>query len=744
MCWRPGRKVGTAGNLPVRRAVLGFVAAGIWSIRRVTGNAAWLVALAVLAAGCGPGSGPAAGRQDASPGPARTPGAGAARYGVALKDLRMFNPRAGWAVTVNRDGVPVNVVRTADGGRTWRAAGPPGLHGQQLRASFLSARDAWVTWSFPGRRAWPVTYRTANSGRTWERLGRVRIAAIGASPPDMVTARTGWVTASLGAAAGSSGIAIFRTADGGARWRLAELTTGGGQGRPTPGAIPFGCAKSFAVFSTVRTGWVGGSCGGGRPALWVSRDSGRTWRYQPLPRPSGVGRLAGFAGAIGPPTFITPDDGALWATGMPGPPGRSDAAYLTTDGGRRWIPVKLSGGLVPLATPDFADPWHGFVLAGRLSPDGTAPGQARLYATSDGGATWTVRSAAPLPGQAVLDFVTPAAGFATVISDPPYQAYLLATGNGGRTWTATTPRLTARASPGAPIPWTDHTAPVYTPPPQPTPTAPSAEYAACTASDLTGKPGDVSVGAGQVTQYIVLTNAGSGACTLSGAPSTLTGVRADGSQTTLASGSANTNQEFDLIGPANLQPGQSAQVAISTTDMCSAAVTGGTDDYTAVMLGIGPSGDVEVSLSSGHPLNVICGAAGVRAYGTPQTATDQISSPLNGLTATAAMPAMLIAGTTAIYTVTLQNTKDQPVALSPCPSYSEFISPLGTRPGSSSLQYFLDCQATSEIPADGSVTFDMHIPVPAAPGWAKYGWTLQGTSVSTGGAVTITGTTVNP
>jgi len=300
------------------------------------------------------------------------------------------------------------------------------------------------------------------------------------------------------------------------------------------------------------------------------------------------------------------------------------------------------------------------------------------------------------------------------------------------------------ASPGGPIPWTDQTAPVYAPPPQPSRTAPTAEYAACTASDLTGKPGDISMGAGQITQYIVLTNAGASACTLSGAPSTVTGVRAGGRQTTLASGSATPSQGFgDLIGPANLQPGQSAQVAISTTDMCSAAATG-TDDYSSVILAIGTSGRVDIALSGDHPLNVICGAVGVSAYGTPQPATDLISSPLDGLTATAAMPATVTAGTTATYTVTLQNTTNQPVALTPCPSYTEFISPLGTMPGSGAVRYYLNCQAISEIPAGGSVTFDVQMPVPATTGDAKFGWTLQGTSVSTGGAVVITATTASP
>lgn len=72
------------------------------------------------------------------------------------------------------------------------------------------------------------------------------------------------------------------------------------------------------------------------------------------------------------------------------------------------------------------------------------------------------------------------------------------------------------------------------------------------------------------------------------------------------------------------------------------------------------------------------------------------------------------------------------------------LSPLGTVNGSGALQYYLNCQAISEIPASGSVTFDMQLPVPATTGDARHGWTLQGTSVATGGAVTITAPSAAP
>jgi hypothetical protein len=44
---------------------------------------------------------------------------------------------------------------------------------------------------------------------------------------------------------------------------------------------------------------------------------------------------------------------------------------------------------VPLQTPDFVDGQHGFVIGGRLPRLGQVARDLRLYATADGGATWT-------------------------------------------------------------------------------------------------------------------------------------------------------------------------------------------------------------------------------------------------------------------------------------------------------------------------------------------------------------------
>ena len=288
---------------------------------------------------------------------------------------------------------------------------------------------------------------------------------------------------------------------------------------------------------------------------------------------------------------------------------------------------------------------------------------------------------------------------------------------------------------GGKVAWVDRVAPVYTRAPViSAQKAPAAKFAACASTDLTASDGDIGLGVGKLADYIVLTNTGGKACTLSGGPSSLIGIRADGTRKTLATGPP--GPFGNLVGPANLQPGQSAQVAIITTYLCTAGQAGQTDTYTSVEIGIG-GGDDQTKLSGHlHALNAICGV-GVSDFGVPDTASDVVSSPLDVLTASAAMPDPVTAGTTTTYQVTLQNPAATAVRLSPCPSYAEFMVQADARPVTA--RYYLNCQAAPEVPAHGSVTFGIQIATPAVTGTAKYGWSLLGTSVETGGVTTVSG-----
>jgi hypothetical protein len=86
----------------------------------------------------------------------------------------------------------------------------------------------------------------------------------------------------------------------------------------------------------------------------------------------------------------------------------------------------------------------------------------------------------------------------------------------------------------------------------------------------------------------------------------------------------------------------------------------------------------------------------------------------------------------------LHNTSGKRVAMSPCPSYTQYLAIAAGNALTVVAQqrFYLNCAAVRQVPAHGSVTFAMRIAVPAASGRAKYDWQLQDTDVATAGMVT--------
>ena len=88
-----------------------------------------------------------------------------------------------------------------------------------------------------------------------------------------------------------------------------------------------------------------------------------------------------------------------------------------------------------------------------------------------------------------------------------------------------------------------------------------------------------------------------------------------------------------------------------------------------------------------------------------------------------------MAGQVLAYTVTLTNPSGSDVPLNPCPAYDEFVGSGSTTVWVATIRhYYLNCDATSSIPAGGSLTFEMRLTLPADQpgGMAKFGWDLQG------------------
>ena len=284
----------------------------------------------------------------------------------------------------------------------------------------------------------------------------------------------------------------------------------------------------------------------------------------------------------------------------------------------------------------------------------------------------------------------------------------------------------------SPVPWVDRPAPAHMAPPAHKPTA---AYTPCRARQLIGRPGHGGPAAGTVFQEIRLTNRGDQPCTLSGGPVAVTGLTVSHGTTTLT---RVARDGFNLAGPgpANLRPGQSGWVTLAYGDRCPALTSGGKADYRTVFIAV-DSGLVRVDFPAA--LNLACGVT-ASTFGAPQAAPPSSRSQLNVLTATLATPSTFSAGGTASYTVTLANHSGAPVRLSPCPSYAEYFLSSGTGRYSNVVRrYYLNCAAVRLIPANGSVTFAMHTPVPAGTGSAKLDWQLQGADVATADIVTIGG-----
>lgn len=130
---------------------------------------------------------------------------------------------------------------------------------------------------------------------------------------------------------------------------------------------------------------------------------------------------------------------ATQATGSNVP--NATAVFATADGGRTWTESRLIKAAGTVTAVSFAGLRHGWLM---LNTGGSASGQALpwLFRTTDGGRQWSPAAAAPPPGSGGMNdfcqklrmtFVTAATGWLTISCRS--GAYLVITRDGGTTWT---------------------------------------------------------------------------------------------------------------------------------------------------------------------------------------------------------------------------------------------------------------------------------------------------------------------
>jgi photosystem II stability/assembly factor-like uncharacterized protein len=333
----------------------------------------------------------------------------------------MVSAQVGWGLAQG------SVLRTTDGWRTATTVTPTGLRcvggGMQcLSSAFLDGSHAWVMPSFIyGAKAHAVSiFRTADGGRRWKRslLAPPQLA-------ESISAMTfadplhGWLQVAYGPGAGQLPFILYATSDGGARWSLVSRS----DMHPTAHSLPSCDCYNGIVFSSARTGWATGryfASNFGQPFFYRSEDGGRSWAPRVLPPP----HLDGNPYPVTyPPTFFSASD-AVMPMLITTQKGSLVLEYATHNGGTVWHHTAAVTLKAADVISSFASMSAGFVLNGH-----------EMARTTDGGRHWTTLRISGAANLAQIDFVSTSVGYG--VQFPASGAGplpLLITTDGGRNW----------------------------------------------------------------------------------------------------------------------------------------------------------------------------------------------------------------------------------------------------------------------------------------------------------------------
>ncbi len=315
-----------------------------------------------------------------------------------LTELHMINATVGWAVSWDLAGTgnSYHILRTTDAGVHWKivlqctstqGAGKGFIVG--CVTDFHSASVATVLapeFDSATQESQSRIFHTSDGGQTWQ--SSVVKARYLETPAVFVDALHGWFLATdhfPGYDPGSDyigkEIALYRTVDGGKSWQRVASGPATSQLPVTSddayGIVPLTAATRMR-FVTATTGWLAGTSFHSEQSefswLYVTHDAGVTWHQVDIsfpPQPL----------LLWPPRFFTQQDGLLPAlTSGPAPQNAPGTIlYATHDGGETWtgtaVPFDVTNG-------EFLD------MSNAWAPAVNGNDKA-FYTTNDGWQHWT-------------------------------------------------------------------------------------------------------------------------------------------------------------------------------------------------------------------------------------------------------------------------------------------------------------------------------------------------------------------
>jgi len=300
-----------------------------------------------------------------------------------LRGLAAVSPTVVWA-----SGTRGQVLRTADGGATWRVDTVAGADSLDLRS--IHARSATLAWAMTAGDAdkgaakvfrttdgarWTLQFDTRQKGAFLDALAfwddRHGIAL-----GDPIDGR----------------LYILTTDDGGATWTRVATTSAPPM---LAGEDAFAASGTCITVEGSSNAWIG-TGGGSRARVFRSTDRGRTWSVADTPIHAGNSASGIFSVA-----FTDAEHGVAVGGEYSKPAGLFPNVALTSDGGETW---RLASGALP----------RGYMSAVAYVPGTSgrtlvAVGLAGTARSLDGGESWTMIDTVAYNSVA---FVSPSAGWA--------------------------------------------------------------------------------------------------------------------------------------------------------------------------------------------------------------------------------------------------------------------------------------------------------------------------------------------
>jgi len=318
----------------------------------------------------------------------------------ALTKIEMIDAENGWG---QAEGM---ILRTEDGGESWLDVTPEKAYNDPAYAEsvFLDEKTGWVLIEDIDSPTVGTIFRTTDGGLNW----RWRNTPFGRSDIGFLDSDNGYGLTDLGAAAGSMGVSIWQTINGGGDYNRVFLHEPG-----FDDSLPFNGIKNGISFFDPENGWVGGSTPqDGFIWLYRTRDGGFSWELQDLPMPASY-ELA--QASVDAPFFFDSGQGLL-----PVHLRAEESAtvfYRTIDGGETWFaasPVAVRGKYTIISAKEIIL-WDG---------------ASSVYSTLDGGENWVSSTPNWNPSDTLreLDFVSAMRGWALS------EKGLYRTDDGGASW----------------------------------------------------------------------------------------------------------------------------------------------------------------------------------------------------------------------------------------------------------------------------------------------------------------------